>query len=57
LVATTTGVGASATVTTTASVHARTTVDEVFLRARPNKFDPNSKVPMGLHCGSGHMSD
>ena len=57
LVATTTGVGASATVDHHRSVHARTTGDEVFFAPAPNKFDPNSKVPMGLHCGSGHMSD
>ena len=56
LVASTTGVGASATVDHQRPAQARITVHERFFVPAPNKFDPSSKVPMGLHCDSGNVS-
>jgi hypothetical protein len=54
LVASTASVGASASVDHQRPAHARVQ-DRVFAPA-PNKFDPNSNVPRGLHCWSTKMS-
>ena len=56
LVASTTSVGASASVDHQRPAHARTTVHRVLLTPAPNKFNPNSSVPRGLHCWSTKMS-
>jgi hypothetical protein len=56
LVASTTSVGASASVDHQRPAHTRPTVQRVFLAPAPNKFNPNSSVPRGLHCWSTKMS-
>ena len=60
LVATTTSVGASASADhqrpAPAPGQARITLHGAFFAPAPNKFDPNSKVPRGLHCWSAKMS-
>ncbi len=57
---TTSGVGASASVDhqrpTPVHAHARITLHGTSFVPAPNKFNPNSKVPRGLHCWSPRMS-
>ncbi len=60
LVASTTSVGASASVdqqrAAPAHAHARITLHGAYFAPAPNKFNPNSSVPRGLHCWSTKMS-
>ncbi len=60
LVASTTGVGASASADhqrpAHAHAHARITLHGAYFAPAPNKFDPNSSVPRGLHCWSTRLS-
>jgi hypothetical protein len=56
LVASTTSMGASASADHQRPAHARITLHGAFFAPAPNKFDPNSSVPRGLHCWSTRMS-
>ena len=57
LVASTTSVGASASVDHQRPAHAHTVLlHGAFYAPAPHRFDPDSKVPRGLHCMSTKMS-
>jgi hypothetical protein len=57
LVASTTSVGASASVDHQRPAHARTVVvHDHFVAPAPHGFRPNSNLRMGLHCDSADMS-
>ena len=56
LVASTTSVGASATVDHQRPAQARVTVHDHFVAPTPHRFRPHSDMRMGLHCDSSDMS-
>ena len=56
LVASTTSVGASASVDHQRAPHVRTAVHDHFVAPAPHKLRPNSNLRMGLHCDSADMS-
>ena len=56
LVASTTSVGASATVDQQRPAHARVTVHDHFVAPTLHRFRPHSDLRMGLHCDSADMS-
>ena len=56
LVASTTSVGASASVDHRRPAHARTTGHDHFVAPAPHGFRPNSNLRMGLHCDYTDLS-
>ncbi len=56
LVASTTSVGASASVDHQRPAHAKVTVHDHFVPPELHKLRPHSDLRMGLHCESSDMS-
>ena len=56
LVASTTSVGATASVDHQRPAHARTVVHDHFVPPTLHKYRPHSNLRMGLHCDSADMS-
>lgn len=56
LVASTTSVGASASVDHQRPAHVRPVVHDRFVAPAPHRFRPHSNLRMGLHCDSADMS-
>jgi len=56
LVASTAGVGASASVDHQRPDHARAVVHHRFVAPAPHAFRPHSNLRMGLHCGTADTS-
>jgi hypothetical protein len=56
LVASTTSVGASASVDHQRPAIARVTVHDHFVAPAPHRLRPHSNLRMGLHCDSADMS-
>jgi len=56
LVASTTSVGASASVDRQRPAHAKVTVHDHFVPPKLHKFRPHSDLRMGLHCESSDMA-